>query len=220
VGHSVHHNAGDGQTRTFNAGWWRCSRPCRPATSLSAPLSWQHTGTMDGARCHVAARCRIRTTYSWEGVHNVRKSTPKSFATLDASQLTALAQDAPVEWGTSADRPLMTKRTRISPLTMRKLRHVPWDFYPHCQAGRLQVRRIDGHRTLAVASTRASYQGCSTWHQSSVLSAGLYQNTTTSYFEPGNINRCIHVWRMDHNRRRPRYTDDGRGDQHSTRTAS
>jgi hypothetical protein len=41
------------------------------------------------------------------------------------------------------------------------------------------------------------------------LSAGLYQNTTTST-EPGNPIRCIHVWRMDHNRRRPRYTDDGR----------
>jgi hypothetical protein len=95
------------------------------------------------------------------------------------------------------------------------------DFYPHCQ---LEGSRYGG--LTAIAHLRWPVQGASYPRlfdlalQSSVLSAGLYQNTTTSYFEPGNIQRCIHVWRMDHNRRRPRYTDDGRGDQHSTRTAS
>jgi hypothetical protein len=219
------YNAGDGQTRTFNAGELVEMFTAVPTGDIAfgtIELA-ARTGTMDVEHVAMWPHKLSDThagTYSWEGVHNVRKSTPKSFATLDASQLTALAQDAPVvEWGTSADGQALYDQTNTDKQPAYNAEgYVMFrgDFLSSPTV-KLEGSRYGGLTAIAhlrwLQDTGASYPRLFDFGDlmSSVLSVGLYQNTTTSYFKPGNIQSVAFTYGewttivVVHE-----YTDDGR----------
>jgi hypothetical protein len=191
-------NAGDGQTRTFNAGVVEMFTAVPTGDIAFGTIERQHArarwmwSTLPCGR----TSCRYaRGTYSWEGVHNVRKSTPKSFH-LDVPVDGAGPRRTRREWGTRRTGPL-TKRTRISP-PIREVTSCSVPYHPHCQAG----RRIDGHRTSAwLRSQGPAICCCSTLAN---LQSSVLPEHDDIHFDGEHPTRCIHVWRMDHNRRRPR----------------
>jgi hypothetical protein len=131
------YNAGDGQTRrSTRASWWRCSRPCRPATSFStielaaARVRWREHVAMWP---HKLSDVHVGRTYSWAYTTSVRahlKASPPGRASVDGAGPRRTRRRMGPK---SADgQALMTKRTRISsPLTMRKATSCSVDLSSH-----------------------------------------------------------------------------------------
>jgi hypothetical protein len=140
---------------------------------------------MDVSTLPCGLSCGCSGDYSWEA-YNVRRN----FATLDADvPVGAGPRRTVVEWGTSADgQALMTKRTRITARTMRKATSCPWGLLSSpLSAGRLQVRRIDGHH-LRWPPFEPAIKVVRLWQSAEFgVERRALPEHDDIYFEPGNI---------------------------------